>query len=181
MEPTGQRADARARDAGLADARRRQDRDRRYVACEPPPPLQRELEPGAARTNIFTGVDMKLASICSAVLATALLTVSAAGGQQPAPVSRAAASAADSADAHRAALGFLAAFDSLQWEPFPAYLADDVTMFFPSRTPRGAPTDATRWKRASAGSSMRAWPPGPVRAARDRRGWGSPRATSASR
>ena len=37
----------------------------------------------------------------------------------------------DSADAHRAAVGFLAAFDSLQWEPFRAYLADDVTMFFP--------------------------------------------------
>jgi len=84
-------------------------------------------------------VDVKLDSICSIALATALLTVSAASGQQPAPVSRAAASATDSADAHRAALGFLAAFDSLQWEPFRAYLADDVTMFFPfADTPRRA-------------------------------------------
>ena len=40
-------------------------------------------------------------------------------------------SAADSASAHRAADSFIAAFDSLQWEPFRAYLADDVTMFFP--------------------------------------------------
>ena len=39
--------------------------------------------------------------------------------------------AADSAGAHRAAVGFIAAFDSLQWEPFRAYLAEDVTMFFP--------------------------------------------------
>lgn len=38
---------------------------------------------------------------------------------------------ADSVGAHRAAIGFLAAFDSLQWEPFMAYVADDVTMFFP--------------------------------------------------
>lgn len=38
---------------------------------------------------------------------------------------------ADSAGAHRAAMGFLTAFDSLQWEPFRAYFADDVTMFFP--------------------------------------------------
>ena len=37
----------------------------------------------------------------------------------------------DSTNALRAAVGFLAAFDSLQWEPFRAYLADDVTMFFP--------------------------------------------------
>ncbi|HEU4451672.1 MAG TPA: nuclear transport factor 2 family protein, partial [Longimicrobium sp.] len=38
---------------------------------------------------------------------------------------------ADSASAHLAATGFLTAFDSLQWEPFRAYFADDVTMFFP--------------------------------------------------
>jgi ketosteroid isomerase-like protein len=38
---------------------------------------------------------------------------------------------ADSAGAHHAATAFLAAFDSLQWEPFRAYFADDVTMFFP--------------------------------------------------
>lgn len=39
--------------------------------------------------------------------------------------------AADSAGAHQAALGFLEAFNTLQWEPFRAYFADDVTMFFP--------------------------------------------------
>ncbi len=38
---------------------------------------------------------------------------------------------ADSVAAHRAAIGFLAAFDSLQWDPFLSYVADDVTMFFP--------------------------------------------------
>jgi ketosteroid isomerase-like protein len=40
-------------------------------------------------------------------------------------------SAADSASAHQAAVGFLAAFDSVKWEPFTAYFGDDVTMFFP--------------------------------------------------
>jgi ketosteroid isomerase-like protein len=82
---------------------------------------------------------MKLSSICAAALAALILTVSAAGGQRSAPASRAAASAADSAGAHAAAVGFLAAFDSLQWEPFRAYFADDVTMFFPfPDTPRRA-------------------------------------------
>jgi ketosteroid isomerase-like protein len=82
---------------------------------------------------------MKLTSLCAAALAAALLTVSTVDGQQAAPASRAAASAADSAEAYRAAVGFLAAFDSLQWEPFRAYFADDVTMFFPfPDTPRRA-------------------------------------------
>lgn len=44
---------------------------------------------------------------------------------------RAQSVAADSAGAHQAATGFLTAFDSLQWEPFRAYFAEDVTMFFP--------------------------------------------------
>ncbi len=48
-----------------------------------------------------------------------------------APADAGRAQAADSASAHRAAAGFIAAFDSLQWEPFRAYLADDITMFFP--------------------------------------------------
>lgn len=48
-----------------------------------------------------------------------------------APADAGGAQAADSAGAHRAAAGFIAAFDSLQWEPFRAYLADDITMFFP--------------------------------------------------
>lgn len=39
--------------------------------------------------------------------------------------------AADSADVHAAAEGFLAAFDSLQFDAFRSYFADDITMFFP--------------------------------------------------
>lgn len=42
-----------------------------------------------------------------------------------------AASPADSASVHRAATGFLAAFDSLQFDAFRGYFADDITMFFP--------------------------------------------------
>jgi ketosteroid isomerase-like protein len=38
---------------------------------------------------------------------------------------------ADSAAAHAAAAGFITAFDSLQWERFRSYLAEDMTMFFP--------------------------------------------------
>jgi ketosteroid isomerase-like protein len=41
------------------------------------------------------------------------------------------AQAADSASAHAAATGFLDAFDSLQWDTFRGYFADEVTMFFP--------------------------------------------------
>ncbi len=41
------------------------------------------------------------------------------------------AGTADSVAAHRAAAEFITAFDSLQWEPFRAYFADDITMFFP--------------------------------------------------
>lgn len=39
--------------------------------------------------------------------------------------------AVDSAGAHEAAEGFLAAFDSLQFDTFRGYFADDITMFFP--------------------------------------------------
>ena len=39
--------------------------------------------------------------------------------------------AADSAEVHLAAERFLAAFDSLQFDAFRSYLADDITMFFP--------------------------------------------------
>jgi hypothetical protein len=38
----------------------------------------------------------------------------------------------DSVAAHAAALRFLAVFDSLQWEPFRAAVAPDVTVFLPS-------------------------------------------------
>jgi ketosteroid isomerase-like protein len=49
----------------------------------------------------------------------------------PAQAQTTRSAAADSAGAHQAAVGFLAAFDSVKWEPFTAYFADDVTMFFP--------------------------------------------------
>lgn len=52
-------------------------------------------------------------------------------GALGAPAQAHAQAAADSAGAHGAATAFLTAFDSLQWEPFRAYFADDVTMFFP--------------------------------------------------
>lgn len=68
------------------------------------------------------------------LVASSLATLAACGAAStrgaanPAPRP---AATADSASAHRAAEGFLAAFDSLQWEAFRAYFADDVTMFFP--------------------------------------------------
>jgi len=70
-----------------------------------------------------------------ALLTAASLALLAACGQaMPAPATNPApaqAQAADSAAAHGAAVGFLAAFDSLQWERFHGYLAEDITMFFP--------------------------------------------------
>lgn len=71
-----------------------------------------------------------------------LLVASSAGfpaGRGTAPTPRttpssagpARAATADSVSAHRAATGFIAAFDSLQREPFRACFADDITMFFP--------------------------------------------------
>jgi ketosteroid isomerase-like protein len=67
------------------------------------------------------------------LLATSLLGCATARMANPvrATASGPGAQAADSAGAHRAAVGFIAAFDSLQWEPFRAFLADDITMFFP--------------------------------------------------
>jgi len=73
---------------------------------------------------------MRINSVCAAALA-ALLTACATAGQNSATTPRVATPATDSAGAHAAAVAFLAAFDSLQWEPFRAYFADDVTMFFP--------------------------------------------------
>jgi ketosteroid isomerase-like protein len=70
-----------------------------------------------------------------ALLTAASFALLAACAQtMPAPAATPApaqAQAADSAAAHGAALQFLAAFDSLQWERFHGYLAEDVTMFFP--------------------------------------------------
>ena len=73
---------------------------------------------------------MRIITAGAATLAAALLTACAAT-QNAATTTRMAAPAADSAGAHAAAVAFLTAFDSLQWEPFRAYFADDVTMFFP--------------------------------------------------
>lgn len=71
------------------------------------------------------------------LLVSASLALLAGCGTAHAPSSTpeigrsAGAGAADSVAAHRAATGFIAAFDSLQWEAFRGYLADDITMFFP--------------------------------------------------
>ena len=73
-----------------------------------------------------------LARILLAVSSAAALAACATPSAPPSPGPVAlSAQAADSAGAHGAAVAFLAAFDSLQWEPFRGYLADDVTMFFP--------------------------------------------------
>ena len=42
-----------------------------------------------------------------------------------------AATTADSVHAHETAAAFLIAFDSLQWDEFRNYFADDATVFFP--------------------------------------------------
>jgi len=62
-------------------------------------------------------------------LVVALLgAVSAAGGAQTPGAGAQGASVSDSAQAHAAALRFLAAFDSLQLEAVRAALAPDATM-----------------------------------------------------
>ena len=72
----------------------------------------------------------------------AALALAGCAVRTPGPVATTAAPApspADSASAHRAAVGFVAAFDSLQWDRFRGYFADDVTMFFPfAQVPRRA-------------------------------------------
>jgi ketosteroid isomerase-like protein len=104
------------------------------------------------------------------LLGSSLVILSAcavAGAPRSAASGASHAAAADSASAHRAAIGFLAAFDSLQWEPFRAYLAEDITMFFPfAQVPSradGRPAvesvfsrfmDAQRTARAQAGRAM---------------------------
>lgn len=62
---------------------------------------------------------------------SSLGVLAACGAARSPEVRPALSAAADSAGAHRAAASFIAAFDSLQWEPFRGYLAEDVTMFFP--------------------------------------------------
>lgn len=61
-----------------------------------------------------------------------LASCASTGASSPRPASPTAlASAGDSAAARAAAQGFLAAFDSLQFDRFRDYFAEDVTMFFP--------------------------------------------------
>jgi hypothetical protein len=63
-----------------------------------------------------------------ALVGAGLLACAGAPGS-PAPRPTAPAAGADSAAAHTAAIAFLAAFDSLQWEPFRSALAPEVTVF----------------------------------------------------
>ena len=65
-------------------------------------------------------------------LSFGILAACSSLGGQTAPATPAQRSlATDSVAVHAAAHGFLAAFDSLQFEPFRNYFADDITMFFP--------------------------------------------------
>ncbi len=66
--------------------------------------------------------------LLSTTLALLVSAAACASGARPAAPGPA---ASDSAGVHGAAVRFLAAFDSLQWEPFRAALAPDVTVFMP--------------------------------------------------
>ena len=80
----------------------------------------RKLKSGQYRLYSRNGLFIVLC--CLAVACS-----SAASSNAPAVVS----SAADSASVHRAAVAVLTAFDSLQWDRFRSYFADDMTAFFP--------------------------------------------------
>ncbi len=70
--------------------------------------------------------------LCLALSLGVFASCARLGGQgAPAAAPAQRPSAADSAGVHAAAQGFLAAFDSLQFDSFRSYFADDVTMFFP--------------------------------------------------
>src|SRR5688572_20375713 len=74
----------------------------------------------------------RVPSILAAALFAALTGACSATPASQAPTPQPGAwSAADSASAHSAATRFIAAFDSMQWTPFTAFFADDMTMFFP--------------------------------------------------
>ena len=66
-------------------------------------------------------------------LSLAVFAACATQGGQGAPAATPAqrSLAADSADVHLVAERFLVAFDSLQFDAFRSYFADDITMFFP--------------------------------------------------
>lgn len=66
-----------------------------------------------------------------AVALAAALLAGTGAAQTTSTVHAPHAVAADSAGAHQAALAFLESFDTLQWDTFRGYFADDVTMFFP--------------------------------------------------
>ena len=70
--------------------------------------------------------------LCLAFSLAVFASCATQGGQgAPAAVPAERSWAADSAEAHVAAERFLAAFDSLQFDAFRSYFADDITMFFP--------------------------------------------------
>ena len=71
-------------------------------------------------------------ALCLALSLTVLVSCATPGGEGvPAATPALRPMAADSADVHVVAERFLAAFDSLQFDAFRSYLADDITMFFP--------------------------------------------------
>ncbi len=76
-----------------------------------------------ADTNFQSDVLPNPDRLLTTALALLVGAAACASGARPA--------ASDSAGVHGAAVRFLAAFDSLQWEPFRAALAPDVTVFMP--------------------------------------------------
>jgi ketosteroid isomerase-like protein len=80
---------------------------------------------------------MRVCLLMMLLAATGCASVSPGGaGPTTAPtVPREADAATDSAGVHGAAERFLAAFDSLQWEPFRGALAEDATVFLPGAGP----------------------------------------------
>lgn len=70
--------------------------------------------------------------LCLALSLGVFASCASLGGQGvPALIPAQRPFAVDSAEVHAAAQGFLAAFDSLQFDRFRSYFADDMTMFFP--------------------------------------------------
>lgn len=70
---------------------------------------------------------MRLILLCACFLGSGCSTVNRA----VAPASPPATTTADSIRAHETAAAFLVAFDSLRWDEFRQYFADDATVFFP--------------------------------------------------
>lgn len=71
-------------------------------------------------------------ALCLALSVSVSTSCAPLGGQAtPVTMPTQRPSAADSAEVHAAAQGFLAAFDSLQFDAFRSYFDDEITMFFP--------------------------------------------------